>query len=163
MEAIVKFMDLDREARNGDLVMTKAHGLWEFLDETGKGSAPMPYWANKKTCWPVSVVAVTENIDNMQEWADEGKKEKGMVIINNLYVDPKSPDKAYRILGEIPHAAIDIKENSKILGDIVTIRDDSIIEVKLRDSEGNHTYTCHYVPHPAFTGYQRIKYIFNTH
>ena len=36
--------------KNGDLVLTENHGIWEFRDETGYGSAPMPYWANKNTC-----------------------------------------------------------------------------------------------------------------
>jgi hypothetical protein len=35
---------------NGDMVMTENHGVWEFRDETGTGSAPLPYWANWKTC-----------------------------------------------------------------------------------------------------------------
>ena len=38
------------EPKNGDWVLTENHGVWEFKDETGSGSAPMPYWANKHTC-----------------------------------------------------------------------------------------------------------------
>lgn len=36
--------------KNGDLVLTNGYGVWVFKDETGFGSAPLPYWANKKTC-----------------------------------------------------------------------------------------------------------------
>jgi len=36
--------------QNGDMVMTENYGVWEFRDETGCGSAPLPYWANNKTC-----------------------------------------------------------------------------------------------------------------
>lgn len=39
----------DEEPKNGDLVTTEKYGVWEFRDE-GAGSAPLPYWANKKTC-----------------------------------------------------------------------------------------------------------------
>jgi hypothetical protein len=39
----------DMEPENGDMVLTEKYGIWEFKDE-GRGSAPMPYWANKKTC-----------------------------------------------------------------------------------------------------------------
>jgi len=35
---------------NGDMVYTEKYGVWEFKDETGQGSAPMPYWANKNAC-----------------------------------------------------------------------------------------------------------------
>lgn len=34
---------------NFDLVITP-YGVWTFKDETGFGSAPLPYWANKSTC-----------------------------------------------------------------------------------------------------------------
>ena len=40
----------DNLPQNGDWVMTENYGVWEFRDETGQGSAPLPYWANKKTC-----------------------------------------------------------------------------------------------------------------
>lgn len=40
----------DLEPQNGDLVLTEQYGVWIFRDDTGFGSAPMPYWANKKTC-----------------------------------------------------------------------------------------------------------------
>lgn len=40
----------DEEPKNGDLVLTENQGVWEFKDETGFGSAPIPYWANKHTC-----------------------------------------------------------------------------------------------------------------
>jgi hypothetical protein len=36
--------------QNGDKVMTENYGVWEFRDETGHGTAPLPYWANNKTC-----------------------------------------------------------------------------------------------------------------
>ena len=36
--------------QNGDRVMTENYGVWEFRDETGHGTAPLPYWANNKTC-----------------------------------------------------------------------------------------------------------------
>ena len=35
---------------NGDWVLTENYGAWEFKDETGSGSAPLPYWANRNTC-----------------------------------------------------------------------------------------------------------------
>jgi len=41
---------VEDEPQNGDLVLTDNHGVWTFKDETGMGSAPMPYWANKDTC-----------------------------------------------------------------------------------------------------------------
>lgn len=44
------YMVVDEEPKNGDLVTTEKYGVWTFNDETGTGSAPMPYWANKKTC-----------------------------------------------------------------------------------------------------------------
>lgn len=40
----------DEEPQNGDWVLTENYGVWEFRDETGGGSAPLPYWANNKTC-----------------------------------------------------------------------------------------------------------------
>jgi hypothetical protein len=40
----------DEIPKNGDKVYTEKYGVWEFKDETGCGSAPMPYWANKNTC-----------------------------------------------------------------------------------------------------------------
>lgn len=40
----------DETPQNGDLVLTNGYGVWIFKDETGFGSAPMPYWANRKTC-----------------------------------------------------------------------------------------------------------------
>jgi len=40
----------DETPINGDLVITEEYGIWEFKDVTGHGSAPLPYWANKKTC-----------------------------------------------------------------------------------------------------------------
>jgi hypothetical protein len=40
----------DEEPKSGDLVLTDNYGVWEFRDETGFGSAPLPYWANNKTC-----------------------------------------------------------------------------------------------------------------
>ena len=43
------YLVVDDTPKNGDLVTTN-HGVWEFRDETGTGSAPMPYWANRKTC-----------------------------------------------------------------------------------------------------------------
>ena len=39
----------DDEPKNGDKVIAD-NSVWDFKDETGFGSAPMPYWANKKTC-----------------------------------------------------------------------------------------------------------------
>ena len=45
-----KYLVSDKEPINGDLVLTEEYGVWEFLDEPGFGSAPIPYWANKKTC-----------------------------------------------------------------------------------------------------------------
>jgi hypothetical protein len=44
--------------QNGDWVLTENYGVWEFKDETGGGSAPLPYWANKKTC--KKIVATTD-------------------------------------------------------------------------------------------------------
>ena len=44
------YLVVDDTPTNGDLVLTDNHGVWTFKDETGTGSAPMPYWANKKTC-----------------------------------------------------------------------------------------------------------------
>lgn len=35
---------------NGDLVLTEKYGVWEFKDETGHGSVPLPYWANINAC-----------------------------------------------------------------------------------------------------------------
>ena len=40
----------DERPENGDLVVTERYGVWTFRDETGIGSAPMPYWANKYKC-----------------------------------------------------------------------------------------------------------------
>jgi len=40
----------DIPPKNGELVATEKHGIWEFKDESGMGSAPLPYWANKNTC-----------------------------------------------------------------------------------------------------------------
>ena len=31
-------------------MLTDNHGVWTFKDETGNGSAPIPYWANRNTC-----------------------------------------------------------------------------------------------------------------
>jgi len=39
----------DEKPDFGDLVTTEEYGVWEFRDY-GRGSAPMPYWANKNTC-----------------------------------------------------------------------------------------------------------------
>lgn len=33
----------DETPVNGDLVLTDNYGVWEFKDETGFSSAPMPY------------------------------------------------------------------------------------------------------------------------
>ena len=44
--------------QNGDWVLTENHGVWEFKDETGSGSAPMPYWANHHTC--KKIIATTD-------------------------------------------------------------------------------------------------------
>jgi hypothetical protein len=40
----------DDEPQNGDWVLTEKYGVWEFRDETGYATAPMPYWANKHAC-----------------------------------------------------------------------------------------------------------------
>lgn len=45
-----KYLISDEEPKNYDLVLTDNYGVWVFKDETGQGSAPMPYWANKKAC-----------------------------------------------------------------------------------------------------------------
>jgi len=44
------YITSDETPKNGDLVLTDNYGVWEFRDDTGKGSAPMPFWANKNTC-----------------------------------------------------------------------------------------------------------------
>jgi hypothetical protein len=46
----VEYAISDQSPKNGDLVITEKYGVWTFKDETGTGSAPMPYWANKNTC-----------------------------------------------------------------------------------------------------------------
>ena len=48
----------DDEPQNGDMVMTEKYGVWEFRDETGYGSAPMPYWANRNAC--KKIIATTD-------------------------------------------------------------------------------------------------------
>jgi hypothetical protein len=45
-----QYQTTDVLPQNGDLVLTEQYGVWEFRDETGHGSASMPYWANKYTC-----------------------------------------------------------------------------------------------------------------
>ena len=45
-----KYLVSEQVPQNGDLVLTEKYDVWEFRDETGFGSAPMPYWANKKAC-----------------------------------------------------------------------------------------------------------------
>jgi len=40
----------NKAPQNGDLVLTDGYGVWTFMDVTGTGSAPMPYWVKKKTC-----------------------------------------------------------------------------------------------------------------
>jgi hypothetical protein len=40
----------DETPVNGDLVLTEKYGVWEFKDETGFSTAPMPYWANRHAC-----------------------------------------------------------------------------------------------------------------
>ena len=44
------YLVVDDTPTNGDLVLTDNYGVWTFRDETGKGSAPIPYWANKNAC-----------------------------------------------------------------------------------------------------------------
>lgn len=41
--------------KNGDLVITDNYGVWIFMDETGHGSAPLPYWANKNACMKLTL------------------------------------------------------------------------------------------------------------
>jgi len=36
-------------------VLTEEHGIWTFKDEGG-GSAPLPYWANKRTCKKITAI-----------------------------------------------------------------------------------------------------------
>jgi hypothetical protein len=45
-----KYLISDEEPQNGDLVLTQNYGVWIFQDLTGTGTAPLPYWANKKLC-----------------------------------------------------------------------------------------------------------------
>jgi len=51
------YITSDEEPKNGDQVITDAFGAWEFKDE-GNGSAPLPSWANKKTC--KKIIATTD-------------------------------------------------------------------------------------------------------
>lgn len=51
-----KYRVTDAEIHNGDLVLTENYGVWIFQDFTGTGSAPMPYWANKKTCKKLELI-----------------------------------------------------------------------------------------------------------
>lgn len=53
-----KYIISDEEIQNGDFVLTENYGVWIFQDLTGFGSAPMPYWANKKTC--KKLIAINE-------------------------------------------------------------------------------------------------------
>ena len=46
----------DKTPQYGDLVLTDNYGVWEFRDETGFGSAPLPYWANKNTCKKMELI-----------------------------------------------------------------------------------------------------------
>lgn len=39
----------DDKPNNNDKVLTDGYGVWRFFDEGG-GTAPLPYWANHKTC-----------------------------------------------------------------------------------------------------------------
>ena len=39
-----------REPKNGDKVIASDGCVWEYRDETGFSSAPLPYWANKNAC-----------------------------------------------------------------------------------------------------------------
>jgi len=45
-----RYQIVDDQPKNGDLVTTEKYGVWEFKDLDGTGTAPLPYWANKKTC-----------------------------------------------------------------------------------------------------------------
>lgn len=51
-----KYLVTDEEPKNGDFVLTENYGAWIFEDFTGTGSAPMPYWANKKTCKKLTLI-----------------------------------------------------------------------------------------------------------
>ena len=58
---------LSEEAKpvNGDSVFPDSpnEGVWTFWDMTGKGSAPMPYWANAKTC--KKIIASTKRMSGI--------------------------------------------------------------------------------------------------
>lgn len=45
----ITFTLTDEKPQNNDKVLTENHGVWTFFDEGG-GTAPLPYWANYKTC-----------------------------------------------------------------------------------------------------------------
>lgn len=52
----------NEEPQNGDLVLTDLYGVWVFRNDAPPNSkvcyAPMPYWANKKSCR--KIVSVTQ-------------------------------------------------------------------------------------------------------
>lgn len=53
----------DEEPKNGDLVLTNDYGVWTFRNDAPTNSkvcyAPMPYWANKKSCRKLVECSVT--------------------------------------------------------------------------------------------------------
>ncbi len=69
------------EPVNGDLVYVKGYGaIWEFKDESGFGSAPMPYWANKNNC--KKILAIPENFsDKHLKAIVDGKLIDGVYIL----------------------------------------------------------------------------------
>jgi hypothetical protein len=72
----------EEKPKNFDQVLTEKYGAWEFMDETGKGSAPLPYWANNKTC--KKIIASTD-------------KTLGVPLISDIFVKEYQTNKISEI------------------------------------------------------------------
>lgn len=69
------------QPENGDKVLADGR-VWEFKDETGHGSAPMPYWANKKTCMKIIVMPEQFTQEIIDEIIEGELKDGNRLIID---------------------------------------------------------------------------------
>lgn len=72
----------EEKPKNGNMVLTENYGVWEFWDDTGKGSAPLPYWANNKTC--KKIIASTDKTLGVPLISDIFVKEYQTYKINEI-------------------------------------------------------------------------------
>lgn len=103
MDMIPYFISLTEVPQNGDLVFADGYGVWEFKDETGHGSAPMPYWANKNTCKKILVTPDYMSKEILRDILEGKIREMDEVLIEcdefiNQYNEKgKTNDKCFKL------------------------------------------------------------------